>query len=184
MSSDPPHHRRPPERPVHVHPDVLVARAPHTTRWALSRPGNGPAPPSGRAVRRAGEVRRPIQRMPAPTDASWRHLAASSWGGGCGRRSPACIAGRRIAIRCAAIWMPSSRRVQPARQSFSSMSVSDSGLCIQRPSARRQDAHIGLSAQSPCKQGVRTTTMRNNRCNPAPESASIRMKDTAERLRI
>jgi hypothetical protein len=34
------------------------------------------------------------------------------------------------------------------------------------------------------KQGVRTTTMRNNRCNPAPESASIRMKDTMERFRI
>jgi len=32
-------------RPVHVHPDVLVARAPHTTCWAFARPGNGPAPP-------------------------------------------------------------------------------------------------------------------------------------------
>jgi hypothetical protein len=29
--------------------------------------------------------------------------------------------------------MPSSRRLQPARQSFYSMSVSDSGLFIQRP---------------------------------------------------
>jgi hypothetical protein len=60
--------------PVHFHPDVLVARAPHTTRWALSRPGNGPATPRGRAVRRAGDVRRPIQLMPLPTDASWRRL--------------------------------------------------------------------------------------------------------------
>jgi len=89
--------------PVHVHPDVLVAREPHTTRRAFSRPGKGPATPSGRAVRRAGDVRLPIQRMPLPTDASWRHLIASSCGGGCVRRSPACIAGRRIAIRCAAI---------------------------------------------------------------------------------
>ena len=56
--------------PVHFHPDVLVARAPQTTRWAFSRPGNGPATPSGRAVRRAGDVRRPIQLMPLPTDAS------------------------------------------------------------------------------------------------------------------
>jgi len=119
--------------PVHGHPDVLVARAPHTTRWALSRPGNGPAPPRGRAVRRAGDVRRPIQRMPLPTDASWRRLIESSGGGGCGRRSPDCTAGRRIAIRCAAIWMLSSRRLQPARQSLYRMSVSDSGLCIQRP---------------------------------------------------
>jgi hypothetical protein len=119
--------------PVHVHPDVLVALEPHTTRWALSRPGNGPATPSGRAVRRAGDVRLPIQRMPLPTDASWRRLRARSWGGGCGRRSPACTAGRRIAIRCAAIWMLSSRRLQPARQSLYRMSVSDSGLFIQRP---------------------------------------------------
>ena len=58
-----------------------------------------------------------------------------SCGGGCVRRSPACIAGRRISISCAAIWMPSSRHLQPARQSFYSMSVSDSGLFIQRPSA-------------------------------------------------
>ena len=57
--------------PVQVHPDVLVARAPHTTRWALSRPGKWPATPSGRAVRRAGDVRLPIQLMPLPTDASW-----------------------------------------------------------------------------------------------------------------
>ena len=35
--------------PVHFHPDVLVALEPHTTRWAFSRPGNGPATPSGRA---------------------------------------------------------------------------------------------------------------------------------------
>jgi hypothetical protein len=37
--------------PVHVHPDVLVALEPQTTRWAFSRPGNGPATPSvtGRA---------------------------------------------------------------------------------------------------------------------------------------
>ena len=60
--------------PVHGHPDVLVARAPHTTRWALSRPGKWPATPSGRAVRRAGDVRLPIQLMPLPTDASWRRL--------------------------------------------------------------------------------------------------------------
>ena len=119
--------------PVHGHPDVLVALEPHTTRWAFSRPGNGPATPSVRAVRRAGDVRRPIQRMPLPTDASWRRLIASSCGGGCVRRSPACIAGRRIAISCATTWMPSSRRLQPARQSFYSMSVSDSGLFIQRP---------------------------------------------------
>ena len=65
--------------PVHVHPDVLVARAPHTTRWALSRPGNGPATPRGRAVRRAGDVRRPIQRMPLPTDASWRNPIEKLW---------------------------------------------------------------------------------------------------------
>jgi hypothetical protein len=119
--------------PVHVHPDVLVALEPHTTCWAFSRPGKWPATPSGRAVRRAGDVRLPIQRMPAPTDASWRRLIASSWGGGCVRRSPACTAGRRIAIRCAAIWMLSSRRLQPARQSLYRMSVSDSGLFIQRP---------------------------------------------------
>jgi hypothetical protein len=119
--------------PVHGHPDVLVALEPQTTRWAFSRPGNGPATPSGRAVRRARDVRRPIQLMPLPTDASWRRLIASSWGGGCVRRSPACIAGRRISISCAAIWMPSSRHLQPARQSFYSMSVSDSGLFIQRP---------------------------------------------------
>ena len=130
--------------PVHVHPDVLVARAPHTTRWAFSRPGNGPATPSGRAVRRAGDVRRPIQRMPLPTDAPWRHLVASSWGGGYGRRSPDCIARRRIAIRCAAAWMPSSRRLQPARQSLYRMSVSDSGLCIQRPLASRPVGYSGL----------------------------------------
>ena len=121
--------------PVHGHPDVLVALEPQTTRWAFSRPGNGPATPSGRAVRRAGEVRRPIQRMSAPTDASWRHLVASSWGGGCGRRSPACTAGRQIAISCVAARMPSSRHVQPARQSSYRMSVSDSGLFLQRPSA-------------------------------------------------
>ncbi len=60
--------------PVHVHPDVLVALEPHTTRWAFSRPGNGPATPSVRAVRRAGDVRLPIQLMPLPTDASWRRL--------------------------------------------------------------------------------------------------------------
>ena len=88
--------------PVRVHPDVLAAHAPHTTRRAFARPGKWPATPSGRAVRRAGDVRRPIQRMPLPTDASWRRLIASSRGGGCGRRSPACIAGQRIAIRCAA----------------------------------------------------------------------------------
>jgi hypothetical protein len=119
--------------PVHFHPDVLVALEPQTTRWAFSRPGNGPATPSGRAVRRAGDVRRPIQLMPLPTYASWRRLIASSWGGGCVRRSPDCIAGRRISISCATTWMPSSRRLQPARQSFYSMSVSDSGLFIQRP---------------------------------------------------
>jgi hypothetical protein len=129
--------------PVHFHSDVLVALEPQTTRWAFSRPGNGPATPSGRAVRRAGDVRRPIQLMPLPTYASWRRLIASSWGGGCVRRSPACIAGRRISIRCAAIWMPSSRHLQPARQSFYSMSVSDSGLFIQRPSA------LGYPGQSP-----------------------------------
>jgi hypothetical protein len=130
--------------PVHCHPDVLVALEPHTTRWAFSRPGNGPATPSVRAVRRAGDVRRPIQRMPLPTYASWRRLIASSWGGGCVRRSPACIAGRRISISCATTWMPSSRRLQPARQSFYRMSVSDSGLFIQRPLARRHKAYTGL----------------------------------------
>jgi hypothetical protein len=129
--------------PVHGHPDVLVALEPQTTRWAFSRPGNGPATPSGRAVRRAGDVRRPIQLMPLPTDASWRRLIASSWGGGCVRRSPACIAGRRISISCAAIWMPSSRHLQPARQSFYSMSVSDSGLFIQRPLAPRLVRYMG-----------------------------------------
>ena len=65
--------------PVHFHPDVLVARAPHTTRWALSRPGTWPATPRGRAVRRAGEVRLPIQRMPAPTDASWCNPIEKLW---------------------------------------------------------------------------------------------------------
>ena len=135
--------------PVHGHPDVLVALEPHTTRWAFSRPGNWPATPSVRAVRRAGDVRLPIQRMPLPTDASWRRLIASSWGGGCVRRSPACTAGRRIAIRCAVTWMLSSRRLQPAHQSFYSMSVSDSGLFIQRPLARRHKAHTGFNAQSP-----------------------------------
>jgi hypothetical protein len=60
--------------PVHFHPDVLVALEPHTTRWAFSRPGNGPATPSGRAVRRAADVRRPIQLMLLPTDASWHRL--------------------------------------------------------------------------------------------------------------
>ena len=35
--------------PVHFHPDVLVALEPQTTRWAFSRPGNGPATPSVRA---------------------------------------------------------------------------------------------------------------------------------------
>jgi len=65
--------------PVHGHPDVLVALEPHTTRWALSRPGNGPATPSVRAVRRAGDVRRPIQRMPLPTDASWCNPIEKLW---------------------------------------------------------------------------------------------------------
>ena len=143
--------------PVHVHPDVLPiprlhALTPEAGPCASGCPGGACAahdllgvcpsrqwasPPSGRAVRRAGEVRRPIQRMPAPMDASWRHLVASSWGGGCGRRSPACTAGRQIAISCVAARMPSSRHVQPARQSSYRMSVSDSGLFIQRPLARR-----------------------------------------------
>ncbi len=135
--------------PVHVHPDVLVALEPQTTRWAFSRPGNGPATPGGRAVRRVGDVRLPIQRMPLPTDASWRHLVARSWGGGCGRRSPDCTAGRRIAIRCAAAWMLSSRRLQPAHQSLYRMSVSDSGLFIQRPSAPRLARYSGINSQSP-----------------------------------
>jgi hypothetical protein len=65
--------------PVHVHPDVLVALEPHTTRWAFSRPGNGPATPSVRAVRRAGDVRRPIQLMPLPTDASWCNPIEQLW---------------------------------------------------------------------------------------------------------
>ena len=141
--------------PVHVHPDVLRSPSPPSAPGAAGPCASGcpggacaahdplgvvpsrqwASPPSGRAVRRAGEVRRPIQRMPAPTDASWRHLVASSWGGGCGRRSPACTAGRQIAISCVAARMPSSRHVQPARQSSYRMSVSDSGLFIQRPSA-------------------------------------------------
>jgi hypothetical protein len=149
--------------PVHGHPDVLVALEPQTTRWAFSRPGNGPATPSGRAVRRAGDVRRPIQLMPLPTDASWRRLIASSWGGGCVRRSPACIAGRRISISCAAIWMPSSRHLQPARQSFYSMSVSDSGLFIQRPLARRLARDSGLNSQSPSAR----ITPNDGRCRIA-----------------
>ena len=135
--------------PVHFHPDVLVARAPHTTRWALSRPGNGPATPRGRAVRRAGDVRRPIQLMPLPTDASWRRLIESSGGGGCGRRSPDCTAGRRIAIRCAAIWMPSSRRLQPARQSLYRMSVSDSGLFDHQPHGKRRIPDLILNLHEP-----------------------------------
>ena len=65
--------------PVHVHPDVLVALAPHTTRWAFSRPGNWPATPRVRAVRRAGDVRRPIQLMPLPTDASWCNPIEQLW---------------------------------------------------------------------------------------------------------
>ena len=140
--------------PVHGHPDVLVALEPQTTRWAFSRPGNGPATPSGRAVRRAGDVRQPIQLMPLPTYASWHRLIASSWGGGCVRRSPACTAGRRIAIRCAVTWMLSSRRLQPAHQSFYSMSVSDSGLFIQRLLARTisqaSDGHDSPAGASTC----------------------------------
>jgi hypothetical protein len=65
--------------PVHFHSDVLVALEPQTTRWAFSRPGNGPATPSGRAVRRAGDVRRPIQLMPLPTYASWCNPIETLW---------------------------------------------------------------------------------------------------------
>jgi hypothetical protein len=65
--------------PVHGHPDVLVALEPHTTRWAFSRPGNGPATPSVRAVRRAGDVRLPIQLMPLPTYASWCNPIEKLW---------------------------------------------------------------------------------------------------------
>jgi len=53
--------------PVHVHPDVLAALEPRTTRWAFPRPGNRPATPGSRAVRRAGDIRLPIQRTPSPT---------------------------------------------------------------------------------------------------------------------
>jgi transposase len=65
--------------PVHGHPDVLVALEPQTTRWAFSRPGNWPATPSVRAVRRAGDVRRPIQLMPLPTYASWCNPIEKLW---------------------------------------------------------------------------------------------------------
>jgi transposase len=65
--------------PVHVHPDVLVALEPQTTRWAFSRPGHWPATPSVRAVRRAGDVRLPIQLMPLPTYASWCNPIEKLW---------------------------------------------------------------------------------------------------------
>jgi hypothetical protein len=65
--------------PVRMHPDVLVAREPQTTRWAFSRAGNWPATPGAQAVRRAGDVRPASQLMPLPTEASWCNLIEKLW---------------------------------------------------------------------------------------------------------
>lgn len=65
--------------PVHFHPDVLVALEPQTTPWMFPRPGNWPATPSLRAVRRADGVRLPIQLVPLPTYASWCNPIEKLW---------------------------------------------------------------------------------------------------------
>ncbi len=65
--------------PVHCHADVLAALEPQTTPWMFSRPGNWPATPSLRAVRRTDGIRLPIQLAPLPTYASWCNPIEKLW---------------------------------------------------------------------------------------------------------
>lgn len=65
--------------PVHVHPDVLVALEPQTTRWSRAIPPTWPLTPSAAAVRKWGDLHLPIQAVPLPTYASWLNPIEKLW---------------------------------------------------------------------------------------------------------
>lgn len=65
--------------PVHVHPDVLAALEPQTTRWLRATPPNWPLTPSAAAVRKWGQLQLPIQAVPLPTYASWLNPIEKLW---------------------------------------------------------------------------------------------------------
>jgi hypothetical protein len=72
--------------PGPAHPDLRVAVEPQTTPYPFYRPGNWPTEPRAAARRKWGQLQLPIQIVPLPTYASWRHLTERSGGACCGKR--------------------------------------------------------------------------------------------------
>jgi len=65
--------------PIHMHPDVLVALEPQTTRWPFYRPRHWSSEPSAKAVAQWGQLQLPIQIVPLPTYASWCNPIEKLW---------------------------------------------------------------------------------------------------------
>jgi hypothetical protein len=66
-------------RPVHFHPDLLVALQPQECPFPFPRPGNWPSEPSPEEVAKWGELHLPIRLVPLPTYASWLNPIEKLW---------------------------------------------------------------------------------------------------------